>query len=127
MTSSNLWSIIRSVLLAVASYFVGKNVFGHPLDDVTATGWVSAVVGLATAIWGFFDKTTTLEGFQSALRSVGIAVGGILIGLNKLTADGLNTWLGIIAAIAPIIYSQLSKAKTAGIVAGTIDVQSLKK
>lgn len=45
-------SLVRSVLTAAAGYFVGTGI----LDASTATVIVSAIVGIASAVWGIMHK-----------------------------------------------------------------------
>lgn len=126
MKKDQIISVVRSVLLAVGSFFAGKLFFGTMLDADMWQGIVGAVVGLGAAIWGVLDKTATIEMLQSALRSIVIVSGGFLITTGKLKADTLNSILSLVAVITPILYGWLSQLKSKAIASGKLGVADLK-
>lgn len=127
MNKETILSLVRTILTAISAFVVGKHLFGTTVDDATWQGWVGVVVGLGSSIWGIVDKSATIEGIQSALRSAIIVVGGLFVAKGSLTADQLTSILGAAMAIIPFLYSTLSKQKSASIANGNLPVSSLKK
>jgi hypothetical protein len=120
MQQANFISTLRALLVLAGSYLVGHNLFGKPLDSQTWEIIVGALVTVATTIWGIADKSTTLEGFESALRSVLTSIGGLFVASGQLSGDNLNAILGLIPAIATSLQSYLSKSKVQQIATGTV-------
>jgi predicted AlkP superfamily pyrophosphatase or phosphodiesterase len=118
MSSATLWSAIRTILTGLGAFFFGKHLLGQVIDTNVWEGWVGLVVGLGSTIWGFKDKSTTLDSLQSFLRSAVIFIGGIFVAKGTITSDQLNAILGVILVVTPWIYSTLSKAKVVSLADG---------
>lgn len=127
MTQENLLSTLRATLIIVGSYVVGHNVFGHAVDSSTWQIVAGSVVTVASTIWGIVAKTTTIEGVESAVRSVITSVGGLFVSAGILSGDNLNAILGLVTAIAPAIQSALSKSKTQQIASGSLTTSTTGK
>lgn len=120
MTQDNLLSSLRAVLILVGSYLVGHNVFGHAVDSSTWQIIAGAVVTVASTWWGIAAKTTTIEGVESAVRSIITSVGGLFVSAGVLSGDNLNAILGLVTALAPLLQSMLSKSKNQQIATGAV-------
>lgn len=127
MTQDNLLSSLRAVLIIIGSYVVGHNIFGHAVDSSTWQIVAGAVVTVASTIWGIASKTTTIEGVESAVRSIITSVGGLFVSAGILSGDNLNAILGLVTALAPAVQSALSKTKTAQVASGQLNAQTTGK
>lgn len=127
MTKDNVFALIRNLLTIAGGYIIGKSFFGTAVDDNTWQGIIGIVIALVGVVWSILDKTLGIEQLQGAIRHIVSVVGGILIASGKLTAERLDTWLGIITVLVPIIYGLLSKTKSTQLQQGTIAVHQLKK
>lgn len=125
MNQSNFLSILRYVLTAIGAYLVGKNFLGTPLDNDTVQGIIGALVSLSSIIWGIVDKSATVEQVQSGLRSVVSFFGMMLVGANIIKDEILESTLGVISVIVPMIYSQVSRKKNNDVVKGDIPAEKL--
>lgn len=119
-TKETILSVLRTVLTFAGTYFVGQKIFNHTLDQNTWQLFLSAFVALASSVWGFFDKSVTLEQAESALRSLFIIVGGFLVSAGVTNQDTLNSIWGLIISLIPIIQSIISKQKMKQIQSGKI-------
>lgn len=127
MTQENLLSSFRAILIIVGSYVVGHNVFGHAVDSSTWQIIAGSIVTVASTIWGIVAKTTSIEGVESAVRSIITSVGGLLVSAGTLSGDNLNAILGLITALAPAVQSALSKSKNQQISAGSVTTTTTGK
>lgn len=107
MTKAQVLGLIQSLLSAVGGFLVIKG-----LPDGTLTTGVGVVMGLVGLVWSFFDKSATVSSIEEGLRQVGAFVGGIFIAKGKLSVDQLNTWLGLITTLVPLILSFFAKSPT---------------
>ena len=123
ISKENVFSTVRALFIFAGTLLIGHghNLFGQPLDAQSWETISGAVVALGMAIWGMKTKDTTIEGIESLLRSALQGVGGLLVGGGIITGATLNSILGILAAVAPLLQSYASKAKTAQIVSGQIE------
>jgi hypothetical protein len=64
---------------------------------------------------------------QSFLRSAIIGFGGLLVARGSLSPEKLESILGIVMSILPLIYSMLSRKKTNELINGTLSLDELKK
>lgn len=120
MSKEIWWSLLRTVLTALGAFLIGKNIWGQPIDNELWQSIIGVIMAVGSIIWGFFDKSNTLEAVQSALRSVFVVVGGLLIASGKVSAGTLESISGVILAVLPFVYRLLSKQKTDMIAAGTL-------
>lgn len=118
----NFLSSLRALLILVGSYLVGHNLFGKSVDSQTWEVISGAILTVASAIWGIATKTSTIEGIESAARSVITSIGGLLTSSGILTGDNLNAILGLVTAILPAIQSSISASKNSQISSGTASV-----
>lgn len=120
MTQDNLLSALRALLIIAGSYVVGHNVFGHAISSSTWQIVVGAAVTVASTIWGIATKTSSIEGVESAVRSIITSVGGLFVSAGVLSGDNLNAILGLVTALAPLLQSMLSKSKNQQIATGAV-------
>ena len=118
MNKDTILTLIRTALTAVGAFFIGKSIGGEAIDQQLWQTILGIAMAMVSTAWGFFDKSTTLEGLQSVLRQVITFVGGFLIPSGKIKEELLEQIIGIVLPIATLIYSQLSKKKTANLVSG---------
>jgi hypothetical protein len=121
MLQENLLSTLRALLILIGSYVVGHNLFGHPVDAQTWQIVAGAIVTVSTTIWGVMAKTATIEGVESAVRSVVTSLGGLLASAGIISGNNLNAILGFVTALLPALQSFLSKTKVQQIAAGALD------
>lgn len=124
MTKESLLSSLRALLILVGTYLVGHSIFGHTVTEDIWTVIISSVVTVASTIWGIATKTATIEGIESAVRSVVTGIGGILASAGVLSGDNLNAILGFITAVLPTFQSSLSRSKNKQIATGKVEVSS---
>jgi hypothetical protein len=127
MQKETLFSLIRTVLMAVGAFFIGKNLLGSAIDSSTLEVIVGSTMSLISIVWGIVSKELGIEMVQSALRSILTGIGGLFVAAGKLSGDTLNAIIGLIAAIAPLLQSILARKKSSGIVQGKIDPAQLKQ
>lgn len=106
LSKGQVIGIIQSVATALGGFLVAKGI----TDNATVTTGVGILVALAGMVWTFIDKTVDVTAVEETLRQAGSFVGGIFIGKGKLSVDELNTWLGLISTLVPVILSFIAKA-----------------
>lgn len=124
---TNYYSILTSLLAILGSYLIGQTIFGAQVDASlwgTIVGGALAVAGLVMSV---LDKSLTIEKTQAFMRTVIMAIGGLLIAAGKLTEARLEIWLGFVTAITPMLYTFFAKKKSQLIETGEIKVEALKK
>jgi len=126
MSKENVVTLIRALLTVVGSFFVGKVLAGHTIDTQLWQLIGGAVLTVISTVWGIFDKSIAVEAAESVVRQVALAVGGVLVALGKLSPDNLQTYIGVIAALLPVILSFLSKKKSVQLATGKIEAGQLK-
>ncbi len=111
MSKDTVLSLLRTLLTVAGSYILAHNLFGPVVnqDGITQAG--GAIIALVGAVWGYFDKSTSIEGLQSAVRSVFQIVGGFLVASGKLSGQSLDTILGFITSLGPVLQSYTSRLK----------------
>lgn len=127
MNKDTVLSLVRTLLTSVGMFLLGKNLLGSPIDSSTWQMVVGVVMSGASVAWGILDKSIAIEMVQSFIRSAIIGFGGLLVAKGSLSPEKLESILGIAMALLPLLYSILSRKKTAGIEDGTIKLSSLKK
>lgn len=127
MNKEQILSLVRTILSAVGAFFIGKYILGNKVDEPLLELIVGAVMTLASIIWSIVDKTATLEKMESGVRQIIIVIGGLLVSAGKLSAEKLETYVGLAVALTAFIWSTLGKKKTEAISSGKVDVSNLKK
>ena len=122
----NIFALLRYALLAVGAYLVGKNFLGQSIDDELWQGLLGVGLGLGAAIWGWVDKTATLEAIQSAFRSAISFIGVMLVGSGIIKDEVLQSVLGGLPLIISYLYGVTSKKKNKQIAAGEVRIADLK-
>lgn len=125
MNKETIFSVVRTLLSAFGSFLIGKNIAGTTVDMVVWEMWVGGFMGAASLAWSIFDKTATIEMFQSGIRNFLILIGGFLVGWGKLAQGTWDAIMGIIVILLPFIYSQLSKQKSIDIATGKLGLRDL--
>jgi hypothetical protein len=127
MNKDTVLSLVRTLLTSVGMFLLGKNLLGSPIDPSTWQMIVGVTMSGASVAWGILDKSIAIEMVQSFIRSAIIGFGGLLVAKGSLSPEKLESILGIAMALLPLLYSILSRKKTAGIEDGTIKLSTLKK
>lgn len=120
MSQESVYSLIRSVLTFVGSYIIGHAIFGVA---ITSTVWDvigGSVISLIGIVWGIVEKTATVDSVSSAIRSVFISIGGVLVAAGKVSQNSLNQIEGIATAALPIIQSWISRSVVKQIATGSL-------
>lgn len=122
MTKETALSLLRTLLTLAGTYIIGHNLFGKPIDSNV---WQEIGGAALTAVgvgWGVSDKTATVEMVQSAVRSVLITFGGLLVAAGKLSGQSLEAIIGVGAVVVTAIQSHTSKVKIKQISSGQLIV-----
>lgn len=119
--------IIRTLLSAFGAFLVGKNLFGHAVDQSYLQEVIGLVMGVISVIWSIVDKSATVEMVQGGLRQAITFIGGLLVGAGTITGQTLDSVLGIITAIGPFIQGYLARVKNNQLDSGKITITHLKK
>lgn len=119
--------IVRTLLSAFGAFLVGRNFFGHQIDESYWQEIVGLILGIISVIWSIYDKTATVESIQGAIRQTITFVGGLLFSAGLVTNQTINAVLGVVAALAPFIQGYLTRVKNNQLETGTIKVEQLKK
>jgi hypothetical protein len=127
MNKETLMSLLRTFLTSFGIFLLGKNLFGSVIDQSIWQMVVGVTMAGVSVIWGIFDKTVGIEMLQSFLRSAIIGFGGLLVARGSLSPEKLESILGIVMSILPLLYSMLSRKKTNNLVNGTLSLDELKK
>jgi hypothetical protein len=126
MNKETVFTLIRTLLTSVGVFLIGKNFMGSPIDQSLWQMLVGIAMSAVSVIWGIMDKTVGLEMLQSFIRSAIVGLGGLLVAKGTMTPEKLESILGIVLAVLPLVYSILSRKKSDGIVEGVIDPLALK-
>lgn len=120
MQKETIFSLLRTILTLVGTYLIGKNIFGHTVDDNIFTVISASLITLVSVVWGIVDKTATIEGVQSGVRSVFIGLGGLAVSWGFLKSEQLVAILGVLAPLLTLIQSYTSKVKVKQIHSGKV-------
>jgi hypothetical protein len=126
MNKETVFTLIRTLLTSVGVFLIGKNFLGAPIDQSVWQMLVGIIMSATSVIWGVMDKTIGLEMLQSFIRSAIVGLGGLLVAKGSLSPEKLESILGIVLAILPLVYSILSRKKSDGIAEGSIAPFELK-
>lgn len=127
MTKENWLSLLRSLVLVIISYLVGHRALNHTLDQNLLETVGESVIGLATAIWGVFDKSAGIEQLQSALRSLATIVFTTLATWGLLSGQTAIALIGFTTTLLPFVQSVVSKAKVKQLDSGKLQTTSTGK
>jgi Ca2+/Na+ antiporter len=123
----NIISIIRNVLTLAGAFLLGRNLFGLEVNEVLWQEITGVIMIIAGIVMSVLEKSLTIEKLQGALRHIILAVGGILVAKGTIKPEQIEIYLGIAAALAPIIYGYLSRKKSQQVVAGEIPTTQLNQ
>jgi hypothetical protein len=126
MNKETVFTLIRTLLTSVGVFLIGKNFLGSPIDQSVWQMLVGVIMAGVSVVWGIMDKTIGLEMLQSFIRSAIVGLGGLLVAKGSMTPEKLESILGIVLAVLPLIYSILSRKKSDGINEGSIAPFELK-
>lgn len=120
MTKETGASIIRAALQVVASYLLGKHIFGQTVDANLVESISEAVVILATTVWGFLDHTAGLEQLQSGLHSFLTTALALLSSWGILSAQNTVAILALAGTLVPVVLSWSGRQKVKQLDNGTL-------
>ena len=126
MNKETVFTLIRTLLTSVGVFLIGKNFLGSPIDQSVWQMLVGVIMAGVSVVWGIMDKTIGLEMLQSFIRSAIVGLGGLLVAKGSMTPEKLESILGIVLAVLPLVYSILSRKKSDGIAEGSIAPFELK-
>jgi hypothetical protein len=126
MNKETVFTLLRTVLVSVGVFLVGKNFLGSPIDAVMWEMLVGIAMSGLAVLWGILDKDLPIEMLQSFIRSAIVGLGGLLVAKGSLSPEKLESILGIVLAILPFIYSVISRKKSDAIVDGVVRPEKLK-
>jgi len=126
MNKETVFTLIRTLLTSVGVFLIGKNFMGSAIDQSMWQMLVGIIMAAVSVVWGIMDKTIGLEMLQSFIRSAIVGLGGLLVAKGSMTPEKLESILGIVLAVLPLIYSILSRKKSDGIYEGSIAPYELK-
>jgi len=127
MNKDTVLSIVRTLMTSFGIFLLGKNLLGSEIDQSIWQMVVGVIMAGISVVWGIFDKTVEIEMLQSFIRSAIIGFGGLLVARGSLTPEKLDSILGIVVAILPLLYSMLSRKKTSNLADGSLRIEDLKK
>lgn len=107
MSREQLFSAIRHLLSAVGGYLLLKGLDGSFIEQGSGI-----VLGIIALVWSFKDKTATSSAVGGVLRQIATFVGGIFIAKGKLDPAELDTYLGILTALIPLLLAKLDRNST---------------
>ncbi len=125
MNNKDLWlSLFRTALTAFGSFLFGKNILGASIDSVLWQEIVGIIIAVGSTVWGILDKSATVDGIQSAVRSVAVFIGGLLVASGKLSSGALDSWMGFITTLVTVILSATSRSKAQQLAKGEIKIST---
>jgi hypothetical protein len=127
MTRQTLETITRSILMSLGTFIIGKNLLGSEITPDLYEMVVGSVMSGVAILWGVLDKNLSIEMLQSFIRSMFVGFGGLLVAKGDLSAESLESYLGIAMAILTIVYSISSRKKNNLLVDGELRPEDLKK
>lgn len=124
MTKETIKSIGRALLTLVGTVLLGKNVFGHVLDENVLQEIFGALGILGGVLWGILDHSATIEKVQSGLHSSLIILAGVAVSWGVISQQTALAIIGLVTALIPVILSYTSKVKIQQIDAGKLTTDS---
>jgi len=125
MGKESILSLVRYGLIALGAYLVGENFLGAEIDDTLWQGIMGAIFALGGAIWGWFDKTATLEQIQSGFRSAVSFLGMMLVGSGIIKDVALQSIIGALPIIISFFYARTSTMKNQKVAEGEVRIADL--
>lgn len=110
--SQQTQSVIRAFLMAIGAFLIGHHVFTTTIDASLWDTFTGIALAAVTLVWGVLQKTTGQDQIIAFVKQLAVFVGGFLVAAGKLSADQLNTWLGIVTAILSTVLSIWYKSKS---------------
>lgn len=126
MNKETVFTLIRTLLTSFGVFLIGKNFLGQTIDQSIWQMLIGIAMSAFSVAWGMYDKTLGLEMLQSFIRSAFVGIGGLLVAKGSLSVEKLESILGIVLALLPLVYSLLSKKKSTELANGTIEPNALK-
>ena len=127
MSQEQLFGLIRAILTIGGTWLFGHNLFGNKIDESLWQEISGGVMVVAAFAWSIVTKALTLEIFQSSILKIITVVGMLLVTSGKLSNNTLTAIATLATTVLPILYSFLSKRKSAAIIAGTITANQLSQ
>lgn len=121
----NILTVIRMVLSAFGAYLLGKNLFGHAIDESLWQEIVGGAMIVISLVMTVLNKTSTYEAVEGFIRQTVTALGGLLVGLGIVKDQAYTTVSSIVIALLPYILSLLGKKKSQEIATGNLGVADL--
>jgi hypothetical protein len=126
MNKETIYTVLRTLLTSVGVFLIGKNFMGSAIDQSMWQMLVGLAMSAFSVAWGIWDKTLGIEMLQSFIRSLIVGLGGLLVAKGSISPEKLESILGIVLAVLPLVYSIISRKKSDGIADGTIAPFELK-
>jgi hypothetical protein len=126
-TIKNIVDAIKSLLVPIGVFLIGKNIAGHVIDEnlwQMILGGVMAVLGLITS---FIGHTATVEVIQAGLSAVIKSALALMLAFGVIQSDNSEIWVPLVALVSQQVYRWQSKKKTQQLDAGKITINDLKK
>lgn len=120
MNKDSALSLLRALFTFGGSFLIGQSIGTHTVDANTWGIVSGSVITLIGAVWGYLDKSASIEGFQSAMRSGLQALGGVGVSYGLLKADTLLAILSAFPAITALAQSYTSRLKVKQVDSGKL-------
>lgn len=119
--------IIKSFLVPVGVFLIGKNIFGTLIDQSLWEMLVGTIMTIGGLIASFVERTTTVEIIQSGLSVLVKSASALLLafGVLKSSVD-VEVWLPLVAIVSQQLYRWFSKKKTEQIDNGKLTTENGK-
>lgn len=123
--NSNILALIRMLLSGFGAFLLGKNLFGHAIDESLWQEIVGSVMIVISLVMTVINKSSGLEMIEGLVRQLLTALGGLLTGLGIVKTETYQAIAGIIGALLPYILSLLGKKKSQDIAIGELPIKAL--
>lgn len=111
MSTQTFQSLLRTFGTAIGSLMVGHVIAGHLIDSNLTELIIGAFFAIGSMVWGFFDKATSIEAWESLAKTAITAAGSLVVAFGWVKQATLDTYLALIPMLAPAILSYISRAK----------------